>query len=168
MGEINRKKGGKNMLVVIAEKEELEIVKEAGYEGVPVLITGVGGMNVINTMKDISRKEIIVNIGYCGSNSIEIGKLVHVRNVRTYHPNAEFDERSQLQFISTLGEYDCYTATDFVTHTDIKEPCVFDMELAFIKALGFERIISIKKVSDNLKKKEYKKTIGENKNDRKS
>ena len=47
MGEINRKKGGKNMLVVIAEKEELEIVKEAGYEGVPVLITGVGGMNVI-------------------------------------------------------------------------------------------------------------------------
>ena len=56
------------------------------------------------------------------------------------------------------GNYTCYTSADFVTHTDIKEPCVFDMELAFILALGYRNIQAIKVVSDNLDKKQYDKT----------
>ena len=41
------------MLIVIAEKEELKLVEELGYGDEPILITGVGGMNVINTLKNI-------------------------------------------------------------------------------------------------------------------
>lgn len=35
------------MLIVIAEKEELKLVEEFGYKNYPILITGVGGVNVI-------------------------------------------------------------------------------------------------------------------------
>jgi hypothetical protein len=43
----------------------------------------------------------------------------------------------------------CYTNTDFVLASDYKD-CVFDMELAFVAALGFTRLHSLKYVSDNL------------------
>ena len=43
----------------------------------------------------------------------------------------------------------CYTNTDFVLASDYKD-CVFDMELAFIAALGFKNLHSLKYVSDNL------------------
>ena len=43
----------------------------------------------------------------------------------------------------------CYTNCDFVLASDYKD-CVFDMELAFIAALGFKNLHSFKYVSDNL------------------
>lgn len=43
----------------------------------------------------------------------------------------------------------CFTGTDFVLASDYRD-CVFDMELAFIAALGFRRLSSLKYVSDNL------------------
>jgi hypothetical protein len=53
----------------------------------------------------------------------------------------------------------CFTSNDFVLETKIEKPCVFDMELAYILALGFKRVESIKIVSDNLSLKEYEKRI---------
>lgn len=148
------------MLIVIAEKEELKLVEELGYSGYPILITGVGGMNVIEALKNLPRDTEIMNIGYCGSNNIEIGTKVSVASVHTHHEKADFEEFANHCFITKNHDTiaPCYTSTDFVTKTKIKEPCVFDMELAYICAM-FGRVWSIKVVSDNLNKKEYNKTI---------
>ena len=145
------------MLVVIATKDELHLVKELKFDHLPILITGVGGVNVINALKDIPKDTEILNIGYVGSNKLDIGTIVGVNRVNTFHPSVDFYECNTNNL--TIGEYNCYTSTDFVTKCNIEEPCVFDMELAFICALGFKIVRSIKKVSDNLSLKEYENTI---------
>lgn len=152
------------MLIVIAEKEELKLVKELGLQDEPIIITGVGGINVINALKNIPKNEHIVNVGYAGSNNLNIGTRVAVSVVKTLHEKANFTEQSKCCYVQTKN-YDvvahCYTSTDFVTKTKIKDDCVFDMELAFICSL-FDNVWSIKVVSDNLSHKQYKnKTKGE-------
>ena len=52
--------------------------------------------------------------------------------------------------------YPCYTSNDFVTSTTIKEDCVFDMELAYIAAMGFQHLHALKIVSDNLSLHTYR------------
>ena len=150
------------MLIVIAEKEELKLVKELGYGDEPILITGVGGMNVIEALKDISRDTEILNIGYCGSNHYEVGTRLQIIAVGTNHEKAQFTERIKPLNVKLSEKYDdtayCYTATDFVTKTNKTEHCVFDMELAYIRAL-FDNVRSIKVVSDNLNKKQYKENL---------
>ena len=158
------------MLVVIAEKEEMPLVEEIGLNGCPILITGVGAINVINALKDVPRDTEIFNVGYCGSKDLEVGTYVNVIKANTLHNYARFEEKPQ--FLSTpqipkLVEKNaiCYTSTDFVTEkfdtltSYGTTSCVFDMELAFICALGFKHIASIKKVSDNLSIGEYHKNI---------
>lgn len=146
------------MLVVIAEKEELKLVEELGYSEHPVLITGVGGMNVIRALKDLPRDTEILNIGYCGSNNYKIGEKLVVRSVNTYHEIADFTEnRGICANFERYTPTKCFTSTDFVTKTKEKTDCVFDMELAFICAM-FPNTRAIKVVSDNLNKRQYKKT----------
>ena len=145
------------MLIVIATKEEMKLVEEFGYSGYPVLITGVGAINVINALKDLPKDTYIVNIGYAGSNKLKIGEVVEVSRSYTYHPSVEFNEGWE-RCLNPHCDIDCYTSTDFITKTDIKEPCVFDMELAFITAM-FDNVKSIKVVSDNLSLKEYEEKI---------
>lgn len=152
------------MLVVIAEKEELKLVKELGFENEPVIITGVGAINVLHALKNIPKDEPIINIGYAGSNNIKIGTKVAVSTVKTLHEKATFTEQSKCCYVQTRN-FDkvapCYTSTDFVTQTEIKEDCIFDMELAFICSL-FDKVWALKVVSDNLNKEEYKKEIEKN------
>jgi hypothetical protein len=52
----------------------------------------------------------------------------------------------------------CFTSCDFVGDKKA-ENSVFDMELAFIAALGFLKVESIKVVSDSIDYEEYEKTI---------
>ena len=68
-----------------------------------------------------------------------------------YHPNVDIKEKEYL----LNGDTICYTSSDFVLSTSIIEPCVFDMELAFIMALGFKNVVSEKTVSDNMNIKEF-------------
>ena len=145
------------MLVVIAEKEELKLVEELGYSDYPVLITGVGGVNVINALRDLPQDTRIINIGYAGSNKLEVGTQVEVGWSYTYHPSVKFRERNFRKLNGNSKIY-CYTSTDFVTQTDIEEPCVFDMELAFITAM-FKNVRAIKVISDNLNVEDYEKNI---------
>lgn len=149
------------MLVVIATKDELPLVEKLGYKNKPILITGVGGVNVIKALQNVPKTEYIVNIGYAGSNTLEIGETVEVSYVQTYHETAQFYE-DVYKYLG--GKFPCYTSTDFVTKTEIEQPCLFDMELAFIVAMGFDNIRAIKVVSDNLNLKQYNKTIKETKN----
>ena len=145
------------MLVVIAQKEEMKLVEELGYENYPVLITGVGGANVIKALRDLPKNTEIMNIGYCGSNHYDVGTKVQAQFSETNHDIAEFRESSiPLNRVwNVIDSATCYTSTDFVTKTNKEEPCIFDMELAFICSM-FDNVQSIKVVSDKCNYQEYK------------
>jgi len=157
-------------LVVIAEKEEMKLVKELGYDKYPVLITGVGALNIIDALKDLPKNMTLINIGYAGSKNLEPGKFYSVNTVSLYHPNVNYHEPVYcLGWIpySCNDKTDeekvylpkrCLTGTDFVLKSDI-EDCLFDMELAYIPALGFENVIAYKYVSDNLDLQEYREKL---------
>ena len=138
-------------MIVIAMEEEK---KKFGPDE-EVLVTGVGAINILNALKDVPRDTPIHNIGYAGSNSIPIGSRVRIGKVSLYHPHYSYDEPAfQLD-----GDIPCWTSCDFVVETDITEPCVFDMELAFILALGFTNVTAEKIVSDSLNKEEFDKAL---------
>lgn len=147
-------------LVVVATDEEYKLAKKRFKHHI-IIKTGVGGINVIRTLKHFPKWLKIINFGYAGSNNIPIGTEVKIFESKLYHPNVEYLEPAYLLNCNLLEEnlVDCYTSNDFVLTTDIKEPCVFDMELAYIMALGFKNVTSIKIVSDNLSLKEYEENI---------
>ena len=156
-------------LIVIAEEGERKLIEKY----IPdcrwdVLVTGVGAVNVIRSLRDLPRDTHILNIGYAGSANFEIGTLVEVSEVRLNHPNCKYDEPivpvspcdlsnnapgtaqdAQSLFPIADRRAVCYSNCDFVLQSDYKD-CVFDMELAYIAALGFERVSALKVVSDNL------------------
>lgn len=150
------------MVIVIATQNEIELVKRFGYEGNPIIITGVGGVNVIRALKHLPKDTEIVNIGYAGSKTIKKGTVLDITFARTHQETADIQEDyGELEPANEVFIDDrayCYTSTDFVTHTNKEEWCVFDMELAFICAM-FDNVKSIKVVSDNLSLKEYEKNV---------
>ena len=154
-------------LVVIAEKEELKLVEQLGYKDYPILITGVGALNIIEALKDIPKYVSIINIGYAGSKNLEPGKFYAIDGVSLYHQNVKYIEPSYslgynpwVGGVEPLTPVKCLTGTDFILESDING-CVFDMELAYIKALGFEDVIAYKYVSDNLDLQEYREKLNE-------
>ena len=159
-------------LVVIAEKEELKLVEQLGYNDYPILITGVGALNVIDALKDVPKDISIINIGYAGSKNLKPGKFYAIDRVSLYHPNVDYSEPVYCLWrmpYSHNEEYDvsdvyhpkkCLTSTDFVLKSDV-EDCLFDMELAYIKALGFKDVVAFKYVSDNLDLQEYREKLNE-------
>ena len=142
------------MIIVVATDEEYIMAKER-FAKSKIIKTGVGGLNIIESLKDVDKNEEILNFGHAGSNNLPIGTEVYVKDCRLYHPNVEYDESTY----HLGGTIDCYTSNDFVLSTTITEPCVFDMELAYIMALGFKNVTSLKIVSDNLSLHEYNETI---------
>lgn len=152
-----------NKIVVIAENEELKLVEKLGYSNYPIIVTGVGAINVIKKLNNIPRETEIINIGYAGSKNYDIGTIVGIKRVATQREIANFkEEYNILQLLPNVDCYStCYTSTDFIVKTNKKEDCVFDMELAIISSL-FPNTRAIKVVSDNLSIKQYKR---ESKND---
>ncbi len=151
--------------MVVAEKCELKLGYALSQMTRNVIVTGPGFVNVIQALKDISKDADILNVGYCGGHGFEVGDCVWVRTARQLHPVAKFEDKV---FKLSLPEYfcrpkreaDCFTATDFIEKTDgLIAPCVVDMELAAICALGFSKVTAIKYVSDNLNYNDYKETI---------
>lgn len=151
--------------VVIATPNEIELVKKLGYENAQIIITGVGGVNVIKALKHLPKDTEIINIGYAGSKCYKIGEIIEIYKVKTYHEKAHFQEPFQFLDSTILDNNQklaiCYSSTDFVENIDyenFKEDCVFDMELAFIAAM-FDNVSALKVVSDNLNYKEYDKNV---------
>lgn len=144
-------------MIVIAMEAERKLVPPDTNE--EILITGIGAANVILALKNIDRKTPIHNIGYAGADGLPIGTRVRVGDCMLYHPNAG----SYLEPNYSLdGDVPCFTAGDFVTENRTGvTPCLFDMELAYIIAMGFENVTAEKIVSDNLSTDEYNKTKGE-------
>ena len=148
-------------LIVIATKDEIKLVEELKLDNHPILITGVGGSNVIKSLKNIPRNTSIINVGYAGGHRLQRGSKYYVSESSLLHENVDYKEET---FRLNKFGIPCYTSTDFVTNTKKNGPCLFDMELAYICSM-FKNVTSIKFVSDNLSIEEYEEKI---ENDRKS
>lgn len=139
-------------IIVVATDEEYKLAQKR-FKRHYIIQTGVGGINVVRKLKKLPRWLKIVNFGYVGSNNIPIGTEVKVGESRLYHPNVIYSEK--IYSLDKESIIKCFTSNDFVLETKITKPCVFDMELAYICALGFKNVNSIKIVSDNLSLKQY-------------
>ncbi len=142
--------------IVMAEEGEhvlLDKVKEQlglDLHDAELIYTGVGAINIIHALQHLDREAELYNVGYAGSANFDLGTWVDVTEVRLNHPNVTYQEPElRLQATGYGLQAVCYTNTDFVLTSDYKD-CVFDMELAFIAALGFKHLHSLKYVSDNL------------------
>lgn len=144
----------------MAEEGERPLIDKAREElgldlrDAEVLFTGVGAINIIRSLQHLDRDAELYNIGYAGSANFDLGSWVEVTEVRLNHPNVTYAEPElKLSAISNphsvIKQAVCYSNCDFVLASDYKD-CVFDMELAFIAALGFKHLHSLKYVSDNL------------------
>lgn len=150
-------------ILLLAEEGERKLIDEAAarlgdsfrrwiadYE---VRITGVGALNVLHALRGVSADTEVLNIGYAGSANFDLGTLISVSEVRLNHPCVSYSEPilplQSLPFETDLQRAVCYSNTDFVLQSDYRD-CVFDMELAYICALGFRCVRSLKVVSDNL------------------
>ena len=146
--------------IVMAEEGEQSLLnqlqEQTGLDlsDAQLIYTGVGAINIIRSLQNLDREAEVYNVGYAGSANFDIGTWVEVTEVRLNHPNVTYPE-PELRLSSfdsrhtAVKQAVCYTNTDFVLQSDYKD-CVFDMELAFIAALGFKRLHSFKYVSDNL------------------
>ena len=151
--------------ILLAEEGERTLIEKAGipandeWRDAKVIYTGVGAINIIRALQDLPRDARLLNIGYAGSANFDIGTWVEVTEVRLNHPNVTYAEPVLVMANGRMDEWTkvmtkvrqavCYTNTDFVLLSDYTD-CVFDMELAFIAALGFKNLHSLKYVSDNL------------------
>ena len=145
-------------MIVVATDEEYKLAKKR-FKGKHVIKTGVGGINVIRKLKRLPKWLKITNYGYVGSNKIPVGTEIRVGECRLYHPNVIYNEPEFT--LDKESVIKCFTSNDFVTETKIEKPCVFDMELAYICALGFKNVESIKIVSDNLSLNQYEENVSE-------
>lgn len=57
-----------------------------------IIVTGVGAINVMHTLRDLPRDAKIINIGYAGSANYAIGSAVCVNEVRLNHPCVTYPE----------------------------------------------------------------------------
>ena len=146
--------------IIMAEEGERPLIDKAREElgldlrDAEVLFTGVGAINIIRSLQHLDRDAELYNIGYAGSANFDLGSWVEVIEVRLNHPNVTYAEPElKLSAISNphsvVKQAVCYSNCDFVLASDYKD-CVFDMELAYIAALGFKHLHSLKYVSDNL------------------
>ena len=147
-------------IVLLAEEGERDLVMKAqevfglDLSDAQIIYTGVGAINVIRALQALPREAEVFNIGYAGSANFEIGTWVEVTEVRLNHPNVTYKEPEVklAELEAPNGKWCkavCYSNCDFVLASDYKD-CVFDMELAFMAALGFAKLHSFKYVSDNL------------------
>ena len=148
--------------ICIAEEGERDLItKYLPNCSWPVIVTGVGAINVIQALSEVPREASLLNIGFAGSANFDIGTVVEVTEVRLNHPNVTYPEPKLMLTPFDDGLWPiaqqkavCYTNCDFVMQSDYKD-CVFDMELAFIASLGFASVSALKIVSDNLSLHDY-------------
>lgn len=169
-----------NILIITAmQKEANKIIehynlikqKENFYKknNISLIITNVGRNNVTKSLIELlntheMKDAIIINIGLVGSNNLKIGEIIQINNSYGYHFDlTPFGDKLyhttnspyKLNTINELKQIDCYTSDGFVQQTNIKETCVFDMELNTITLFPHKKIHSIKIVSDTLSASKY-------------
>ena len=149
----------KKYIIMAEEGERVVLDKvrdEVGLDlhDAELIYTGVGAINIIRSLQNLDREAELINIGYAGSANFDLGTWVEVTEVRLNHPNVTYKEPvltldNGQWTMDDVRQAVCYSNCDFVLASDYRD-CVFDMELAFIAALGFKNLHSLKYVSDNL------------------
>ena len=144
--------------IIMAEEGEQKLLAEVkeklglDLRDAELIYTGVGAINIIQHLQNLDREAEVYNIGYAGSANFDLGTWVEVTEVRLNHPNVTYAEPElKVDSLKLKGATQaiCYSNCDFVLASDYTD-CVFDMELAFIAALGFKNLHALKYVSDNL------------------
>ena len=136
--------------IVVATAEEIRILDMLQkLPRLPIIVTGVGGTNVVSALDRLDRDSDIINVGYAGSVDLTMGEIYQVSESRLHH-RVPFLEKT---FILPQGKVPCLTSTDFVTEGPTG--VLFDMELAFICAMGFKSVVAYKMVSDHCNLEEY-------------
>lgn len=140
------------------------MAKEAQYikklPNVEVIITGIGLCHTINTLSlklatgQLNLEDRIINVGYAGSNRHEVGDIISIESVQRLCPSATVPENVyKMKYCYSYNGITkpdvCLTADDFCNEIIKPIPAV-DMELYYIKAMGFENVTSFKIISDNL------------------
>ncbi len=159
------------MIILTPMKEEYQEAQKRFGSQHKIVLLGVGPRNAMDTLLELGLPRYADNLmlfGYAGSNVLEKYTEVFVTNsyLHQYY-GAEYDDppcelsRPEIEGVPELG-VPCYTSSDFVIETDIIEPVIFDMELAFLTILH-PRITAWRIVSDPLNLEEFKKTVEEKK-----
>jgi len=107
---------------------------------------------------------------------LKIGEWVNITRSYNYDWNIDREEKYMMKDFGNqnlellddnkLKKVPCYSSESFVTQTDLKEGVAFDMELhslALICDMYKIKLLSLKKISDNLSLDKYYENI-ENKN----
>ncbi|MBQ0063599.1 MAG: hypothetical protein KBS94_06195 [Prevotella sp.] len=142
---------GQNAAVTVLVAEEAEQKMVAQYlPQVNCVCTGVGASNVIKTLCTLPKGTKVINIGYAGSNTLEIGTVVRVsESHRMMDGTYQFIDHNNPLVFGTEG-YPCYTSNSFVTASNDTMPTLYDMELNYMVAFPQDFVGAIKIVSDNL------------------
>ncbi len=147
---------GSRIVILAAEDTEYNKCLET-FPGIECIKTGVGAGNIIKACCSLPKGTRIINIGYAGSNNIEIGTVSLVSDSFRYTDgNYKFDDHANPLHLSDEG-FPCYTGNSFFTESDKAEPTLYDMELNYIASFSphLELIAAVKIVSDDLSVDEY-------------
>lgn len=140
----------KNIIIITAEEGETKLARKFLPE-FQVIEAGVGAGNIIKFCHNLPDDAMVANIGYAGSNLLDIGTVCRVSESRRHIPGVKlyFTDHNNPYAMSSKG-YPCYTANSFVTSSELTDPALFDMELNYIAAFPYRTVGAIKIVSDNL------------------
>ncbi len=147
---------GSKLVILAAEEDEYNKCREV-FPEIECIRTGVGAGNVIKACCNLPKGTRIINIGYAGSNNIEIGTVSLVSDSFRYTDgNYKFDDHANPLHLSDEG-LPCYTGNSFFTESDRTEPTLYDMELNYIASFSprLELFAAVKIVSDNLSVNDY-------------
>ena len=155
------------MIILTPTKFEYEIARERFKDPEhEIILSGIGPRNVkrLHGQLEIPRSAPLMLFGFAGSNLLSKGTEVYVTESHLHRLTANYvDEpvslsKPDLPGVPELG-VPCYSSADFVTETNLIEPAIFDMELAFL-TVDFPHITAWRIVSDNLSLKEFYGYLG--------
>lgn len=141
----------KELVILAAEEAEYKKCLEY-FPDVKCVRMGVGAGNVIRTCCALPEGTRVINVGYAGSNSVDIGTVCRVSESHRLTDGVyKFEDHANPLSLGGEG-HPCFTNNSFVTQSDLTEPTLFDMELNYIAAFTprIELVASVKIVSDNL------------------
>ncbi len=131
------------LVFIFAMQREADMVRLPEDDNIRKEIVGI---SMLDNLPQVSEDEIIINLGYCGSNSIKVGTIVEPSIATDLRTGAQI----KLDHLFDTPTTECFTSDEFVTKSTQDEPCVYDMELYKIAQLPHKALYSLKIVSDNL------------------
>lgn len=109
----------KILFVIAMEKEAKPVIEKLnlkqkqenlyGNEKIDLIITGIGkqktAINLIKYLERNKKPDLIINIGYCGSNAFDIGDIVNVISSMNYEWHIPGEEKYKMSDIRKSGTH---------------------------------------------------------------